>query len=74
MQIGHQGKKILKQMFWALTPLRAIKEMGGFHVSILQEKMRTINQKLRKILHEKLQLLCCTWKGMVVAVKLLLTL
>ena len=52
MQIGHQGKKILKQMFWALTPLRAIKEMGGFHVSILQEKMRTINQKLRKILHE----------------------
>lgn len=52
MQIGHQGKKILKQMFWALTPLRAIKEMGGFHVSILQEKMWTINQKLRKILHE----------------------
>ena len=39
-------------MFWALTPLRAIKEMGGFHVSILQEKMWTINQKLRKILHE----------------------
>ena len=52
MQIGHQGKKILKQMFWALTPLRAIKEMGGFHDSILQEKMWTINQKLRKILHE----------------------
>ena len=48
MQIGHQGKKILKQMFWALTPLRAIKEMGGFHVSILQEKMWTIDQKLRK--------------------------
>ena len=35
-------------MFQALTPLRAIKEMGGFHVSILQEKMWTINQKLRK--------------------------
>ena len=52
MQIGHQGKKILKQMFWAITPLRAIKEMGGFHDSILQEKMWTINQKLRKILHE----------------------
>ena len=45
MQIGHQGKKILKQMFWALTPLRAIKEMGGVHDSILQEKMWTINQK-----------------------------
>ena len=39
MQIGHQGKKILKQMFWALTPLRAIKEMGGFHDFILQEKI-----------------------------------
>ena len=52
MQIGHQVKKILKQMFWAITPLRAIKEMGGFHDSILQEKMWTINQKLRKILHE----------------------
>ena len=39
MQIGHQGKKILEQMFWALTPLRAIKEMGGFHDSILQEKI-----------------------------------
>ena len=39
MQISHQGKKILKQMFWALTPLRAIKEMGGFHDFILQEKI-----------------------------------
>ena len=74
MQIGHQGKKILKQIFWASTPLSAIKEMGGFHDSILQEKMWTINQKLRKILHEKLQLLCYMWKGMVVAVKLLLNL
>ena len=61
-------------MFWALTPLRAIKEMGGFDVSILQEKMWTINQKQWKILYEKLQLLCCMWRGMVVAVKLLLTL
>ena len=74
MQIGHQGKKILKQMFWALTPLRAIKEMGGFHDSILQEKMWTINQKTEKNFTRKLQLLCYTWKGMVVAVKLLLTL